>query len=338
MDIRDKILIVDDRSENLSALACVLGALDVTCVKALSGEQALRATLREAFALAIIDVRMPGMDGYELAGLLQAQPENRSMPIIFLTAAEYDEYHVFKGYTSGAVDFLHKPVNADILLGKVGVFLELHRQRRELDEKVAELLQIKAELEKANQALLRMSMADGLTGLHNRRYLDETLEREWRRAIRDRRQVSLVMADIDGFKPYNDVYGHLEGDNCLRSVAGSLALAARRPADLVARFGGEEFAMVLPGTDHAGAMELAEEVLSRVRLLAIPHAGAVVEGLRHVTLSLGVATALPLEGSTPETLLEAADRALYEAKRRGRDRAFGVRCLMDGQACVCEVS
>ncbi|WP_243439041.1 diguanylate cyclase domain-containing protein [Fundidesulfovibrio soli] len=335
-DARDKILLVDDRSENLTALACVLSALDVTCVNALGGEEALRAALNESFALAIVDVRMPGMDGYELATLLRTQRENRAMPIIFLTAAAYDEHHVFKGYTSGAVDFLYKPVNADILLGKVAVFLELHRQRKELAEKVEELTRIKDELERANYALLRMSMADGLTGLHNRRCLDETLEREWRRAAREGRPVSLVMADIDGFKPYNDFYGHLEGDNCLREVARLLSGTARRPADFVARFGGEEFAMVLPGTDHEGAMELADEVLARVRMLAIPHAGSVVDGVRHVTLSLGVATARPSEESNPQHLLDAADKALYEAKRGGRDRAFGVRCVMDGPSCRCE--
>lgn len=335
-DARDKILLVDDRNENLTALSCVLSSLDVACVKALDGEQALRSALNDNFALAIVDVRMPGMDGYELAGLMRAQPEHRTLPIIFLTAAAYDEGHVFRAYTSGAVDFLHKPINPDILLGKVAVFLELHRQRKELGEKVAELTRIKEELEQANYALLRMSMADGLTGLNNRRSLDDTLEREWRRAAREGRPVSLVMADIDCFKPYNDFYGHLEGDNCLREVARMLSGAARRPADFVARFGGEEFAMVLPGTDHDGAMELAEEVLARVRMLAIPHAGTEVEGVQHVTLSLGVATARPSEDSFPQHLLDAADKALYEAKRGGRDRAFGVRCVMDGPACRCE--
>jgi diguanylate cyclase (GGDEF)-like protein len=329
MEERDNILIVDDRGDNLVALETALKPLGVTAVTALSGVEALRASLNHCFALAIIDARMPGMDGYELAELLRGQPETRDMPIIFLTAADHDECTVAKAYRSGAVDFLFKPLNRDILLGKVGIFLELYRKKRALADKVAELLAVKEQLELANRTLTDMSFVDGLTGIRNRRYFDETLTREWKRAVREKTALSVIMADIDGFKSYNDLYGHLEGDECLRKIAKALAAAVRRPADFVARFGGEEFSVVLPETREDGAAAMARDILAIVRAMTIPHASSIVPGVDRVTVSLGVATAFPAEGSSMDQVMAAADKSLYEAKRSGRDRAMAVQCHTD---------
>lgn len=318
----DSILIVDDRSENLATLESVLASLGVSTVKALSGNDALRAALHNSFVMAIIDVRMPGMDGYELAGLLRAQQETRNLPIIFLTAADYDEELVFKGYETGAVDYLFKPYNPQMLLSKVGIFLELHRQRRLLDEKVVELLLVKEELEQANRRLLNLSYVDGLTGVPNRRYFDEILQQEWRRAVRDKHSLSLLMIDIDGFKAYNDHYGHLEGDTCLRDIARTLAATVKRPGDVIARYGGEEFVAVLPNTELDGACLVAEEIRVGIARLSIPHDCSVVDGRDCVTVSLGVATAQPAPTSIPSSLIDAADKALYSAKHAGRDQAM----------------
>ena len=317
----DSILIVDDRQENLVSLESVLKPLGVTVVKALSGNEALRAALSSCFIMAIIDVRMPGMDGYELAGLLRAQPESRNMPIIFLTAADYNEQLVFKGYESGAVDYLFKPLNPQILLSKVGIFLEVHRQRKALAEKVAELQLVKEELEQANRRLLSLSYVDGLTGVPNRRYFDEMLQQEWRRATRDKQALSLLMIDVDGFKAFNDHYGHLEGDSCLREIARNLAATVKRPGDVLARYGGEEFVVMLPDTELEGARIVAEDMRESVARLSIPHACSVVHGRDCITVSLGVATAHPVPDMASALLIEAADTALYKAKRGGRDRA-----------------
>ncbi len=317
----DSILIVDDRQENLVSLESVLKPLGVTVVKALSGNDALRAALHSCFIMAVIDVRMPGMDGYELAGLLRAQPENRDMPIIFLTAADYNEQLVFKGYESGAVDYLFKPLNPQILLSKVGIFLEVHRQRKALAEKVAELQLVKEELEQANRRLLNLSYVDGLTGVPNRRYFDEMLQQEWRRAVRDKHALSLLMIDVDGFKAFNDHYGHLEGDSCLRDIARNLAAAVKRPGDVLARYGGEEFVVMLPDTEMEGARIVAEDMRASIARLSIPHACSIVQNRDCVTVSLGVATAHPTIGMDSAILIEAADTALYKAKRGGRDRA-----------------
>jgi diguanylate cyclase (GGDEF)-like protein/PAS domain S-box-containing protein len=170
--------------------------------------------------------------------------------------------------------------------------------------------------------LHRLAMTDGLTELPNRRAFDEALEREWRRVLRDGTQTSLLLLDVDHFKGFNDEYGHVAGDDCLRAIAHAARKVARRPGDLVARYGGEELAIILPATDLQGALHVAELVCSAIEELDIAHA-ANEEGDRRVTVSVGVATALSRDGGRmkmPESLLMAADSALYRAKLHGRNR------------------
>jgi diguanylate cyclase (GGDEF)-like protein/PAS domain S-box-containing protein len=168
------------------------------------------------------------------------------------------------------------------------------------------------------QQRAKLALVDGLTGIANRRRLDAELEREWRRGSRSRVPLSLVLIDVDAFKSFNDLYGHPAGDDCLRQVAAALADVSRRAADLVARYGGEEFAMVLPDLDAAGARQLAEAARARVEALAIAHAGSAAAPV--VTVSAGTATRYPGRGGSPAALVAAADRALYLAKRQGRNR------------------
>ena len=185
---KPSILIVDDRPENLLTLEQVLESPDLKVVRAESGHQALEKTLDYDFALILLDVQMPVMDGYETATLLRGNKKTKHIPIIFVTAANKEEAHVFRGYGSGAVDYLFKPLAADVLKSKVTIFLELHTQRqllemktRELDAKVAELMVLRRELEESNEKLRQLSSLDGLTDLSNRRFFDETLVREWQR-------------------------------------------------------------------------------------------------------------------------------------------------------------
>ena len=158
---------------------------------------------------------------------------------------------------------------------------------------------------------------DGLTGIANRRLFDERLETEWKRAARDGAFLSLIIADIDFFKAYNDEKGHLAGDHCLKMVARALDQSLKRPTDLIARYGGEEFAALLPDTASRGAMGLAESMRGRIRSLGIPRPDSEVGKL--VTASFGIATMVPQPNSTPSALIEAADQALYEAKKDGRN-------------------
>ena len=193
-----------------------------------------------------------------------------------------------------------------------------------------ELEEANARLRRANRRLSRLSARDGLTGVANRRRLDRSLVMEWRRAGRTETPLSLLMADIDFFKDYNDLHGHQGGDACLRQVAEALAGCLKRAGDLVARYGGEEFAILLPATDAAQAMATGEKLRAAVEALQIPHGGS--SAGPWVTLSLGAATARPRTGLRPRTLLERADRALYQAKREGRNRVCALEETGAGEA------
>ena len=173
-------------------------------------------------------------------------------------------------------------------------------------------------LQKANDELKRLATIDGLTDIANRRTLDDCLEREWRRIIREKGEIAFILSDVDFFKKYNDTYGHQEGDECLKAVARAMEGAVRRPADFVARYGGEEFAAVLPNTDLEGAVCVAENIRSAVENLKIEHRSS--DAAPVVTLSLGVACARPGTGNALEILLTTADKALYTAKEEGRNR------------------
>ncbi|MBF2079006.1 MAG: diguanylate cyclase [Synechococcales cyanobacterium T60_A2020_003] len=191
--------------------------------------------------------------------------------------------------------------------GSVGSLTDITRQK-----------EIELELELANQELERLANLDGLTEVANRRYFDQFLDQEWLRLRRSQHPLSLLMIDIDCFKAYNDTYGHVQGDQILKTVAQLLDGVIRRPTDLVARYGGEEFVIVLPDTDAAGANHLADEILREIHGLAIPHQGSSVKDF--LTLSIGLGSQVPAMERSPDDLILQADQALYLAKIQGRDR------------------
>ncbi|WDP90854.1 MAG: diguanylate cyclase [Desulfobacter sp.] len=319
------ILIVDDRPENLLTLEQVLESPDVDIIRAESGHEALEKTLDHEFALILLDVQMPVMDGYETATLLRGNKRTKNIPIIFVTAANKEEAHVFRGYGSGAVDYLFKPLATDVLTSKVKIFLELHNQRqlleektRELDAKVVELETLKQELEESNEKLRQLSSLDGLTDLPNRRFFDETLVREWQRGRRRKTPLTLIIADIDHFKAYNDAYGHVIGDDCLKKVAAGLDKSILRDVDAIARYGGEEFAAILPETNKEGGTLIAKRMLETINKLNITHEHSPTAA--HVTISLGLATIIPGRESNATRLIQSADQALYKAKEAGRNQ------------------
>lgn len=321
------ILVVDDKPENLFSMKQLLESedLDINVITAESGLLALEMALTNDFSLILMDVQMPEMNGYETAELLRGSKKTKLIPIIFVTANNWEENSIFKGYESGAVDYLFKPINSPVLLSKVRVFIELGQQKLrleektlELDIKIKELEALKRELEKKNSTLEQLTMEDGLTSLGNRRCFDITLVSEWKRGLRFKQPLSLVMIDIDHFKPYNDTYGHQEGDICLKRVANALNSTLKRTCDIVTRYGGEEFVAILPDTNSEGAVQVAERMLQAVDLLEISHHSSLT--LKHITVSLGVATLIPVQSSMPEFLLKAVDKALYESKGSGRNQ------------------
>jgi len=292
-------LVVDDDPVMLRLLSQILAPLG-TVVTIETGERALETLRQAAFDVVLLDIDMPGMDGFAVCAALKADPDYTDLPVLFISG-HHDVETEAKGLDAGAVDYIMKPLSPPIVRARVRTQLVLRERTR---------------------ALLRLASIDGLTGLANRRAFDAALSQEWRRARRNGTPLSLVMIDIDFFKLYNDHYGHQAGDDCLKQVATALADAVERPGELVARYGGEEFAAILPFCDAEAGVALAEKMRKRIKALAIAHAHSPISDL--VTISCGVATlADDISGkpaSNEAALLHSSDNALYAAKSGGRDR------------------
>ncbi|MBI4983773.1 MAG: diguanylate cyclase [Rhodocyclales bacterium] len=290
------ILLVDDVPSNLDVLAEAL-RLEYRIKIATNGPDALRIAAEEPQPdLILLDVMMPGMDGFEVCRRLKDNAETKNIPVVFVTASDgsADEQ---RGLDLGALDYITKPFHLPILRARVRNLVAL-KTRADLLESLAH--------------------CDALTGIPNRRRFDEALETEWLRCQRNALPLAVLMIDIDHFKLYNDHFGHGAGDRCLVTLATLLTRFLARAADLAARYGGEEFVVILPETDLDGAARLAERLRQQVVAQGIPHAPAA--GVRHVTISVGCAAVVPADGKPSAGLLAAADLKLYEAKERGRNR------------------
>ncbi|MFH7044600.1 diguanylate cyclase [Paucibacter sp. JuS9] len=297
---RPRLLLVDDQPLNIQALYQVFSA-DYQVFMSTQASQALALCRDRQPDLLLLDVEMPGMDGYELCRELKRSPDLRGIPVIFVTAHQDAEAET-RGLEAGAVDFISKPFNAGVVRARVKAQLSLKLQ---------------------SDLLRRLAFLDGLTGLYNRRHFDERFELEFQRARRTGAPLSLVLADVDFFKRYNDHYGHLAGDDCLRRVALALKDCLKRPGDLLSRYGGEEFACVLPETDLAGALAVATGMEQAVREQQMAHAHS--DAGAEVTISLGVACVQPHAGIESAQLITTADEQLYRAKAQGRARACAIQ-------------
>ncbi|MCP5277744.1 MAG: diguanylate cyclase [Thiobacillus sp.] len=303
-----RILLVDDDPLILRVLQTHLKAFgEITTASC--GEEALLKIAKEMPDLVILDVDMPGMDGYATCRAVKGNPETTDLPVVFITTFDDVESET-RALNMGGADFIRKPVNPAVLQARVKTQLALRHKTEELR---------------------RLNNLDGLTQISNRRAFDEVLVLEWRRALRNQSPLSLLMVDIDHFKQFNDTYGHLIGDDCLRQVAQALHHCLKRAGDFVARYGGEEFAAILANTGSGDAQDLAEQLCQQVRKLAIPHGSSPTASV--VTLSVGLASYCPkqYEGicasarelaypAEPSILLRGADQALYLAKQQGRNR------------------
>ena len=306
------ILIVDDNATNLSVLSKNLKTAGFKVRVAIDGETAIEQVKDEPPELILLDIIMPGIDGFATCNMLKTNPATRDLPVIFLTALS-ETQDKLKGLSVGAVDYITKPFQEEEVLARVIIHLKLRFLTKTVVEQAAAL-------QKANQYLQLLANLDGLTQIPNRRQLDEYLNQEWRRLSRENLPLSLIMCDIDYFKHYNDYYGHLAGDNCLKEVAQAIDRAVKRPADLVARYGGEEFAVIMPNTNAEGAIRVAELIQLEIKQLKIPHAQSQVSA--YITLTLGISSQVPTQESQPKFLIDAADQALYAAKKQGRDRHY----------------
>ncbi|MDP1647340.1 MAG: diguanylate cyclase [Rubrivivax sp.] len=293
---RPRVLVVDDQPANVQALYQVFAA-DHQVFMATTGAQALGVCEAQHPDLVLLDVEMPGLDGYQVCERLKVDPALRDIPVIFVTAHE-DEVAEARALDAGAVDFITKPIKPRIVRARARTHLTLKHQ---------------------SDLLRQWAYIDGLTVVGNRRLFDDRLAMEWARAVRQRTSLSVVLIDVDHFKRFNDRYGHQAGDDCLRRVAAALKAGLRRPADLLARYGGEEFVCLLPETDATGALALAEQLGRAVRELGIEHTTSDVAAV--VTVSLGACTQPAGVVGSAATLLREADAQLYAAKSSGRDQA-----------------
>lgn len=305
-----RILIVDDDPLSIQVLYAAVDDGDSEIRFATNGEDAL--SLLEGFVadLVLLDAQMPGMDGFSTCKAIKAAYPG--LPVVFVTSAS-DFASEIRALEAGAVDFVAKPINPPVVRLRVGAHLRLKAQ---------------------SDLLLALTLHDSLTGIANRRALDERMDTEWRRAARHATSLAFLMIDIDYFKAYNDCYGHPAGDVSLRLVAQAIQASASRAGDLTARYGGEEFAVLLPGSDQKEALAVAKRIAAAIHDLAIPHTCSLISD--RVTVSIGVAHDIPngnwsaseREDEAPQvqtgsysfqSLLDAADQALYMAKNAGRN-------------------
>jgi diguanylate cyclase (GGDEF)-like protein len=310
------ILVVDDNPANLHVLFSVLtqNGYGVRCVK--SGAMALSGIQSVLPDLILLDICMPNMDGYEVCQQLKADRETSDIPVIFLSALNQSLDKV-KAFEVGGADYITKPFQMAEVLARVKHQLTIRNLRRQQQQLIMAL-------EEANQKLQTMVALDSLTQVANRRRFDEYLTLEWQRLAQERSPLSLILADIDHFKQYNDTCGHLAGDRCLQIVAQTIRWVVEHPAALVARYGGEEFAILLPNIDLATAAQLAETIRIKVEQLTFIEGASLTHDPIH--LSLGVASRIPSPKAALQELVMKADHALYRAKAQGRNRVCTCNC------------
>ena len=299
IDQQQKVLVADDDAINREVLGELLKP-DYTVVLARNGAQTLERAGRHLPDLILLDVMMPDMDGYEVLRRLRGDPQTAHIAIIFISGLDRPEDEA-NGLKMGASDYIVKPFNQTVVMARVALHLQVVRQRRMLE---------------------RLANIDGLTELANRRRFDEVYGQEWQRACQSGQPLSLALLDIDAFKQFNDHYGHPAGDRALRAVARAASTGLRRPADLAARYGGEEVVLLLPDTDATQARHVVDGILEAIFELRLAHAASGVAPW--LTVSVGGATLSEHgPGQRPETaaeLFEAADVQLYRAKHGGRNR------------------
>ena len=317
------ILIVDDSEDHQLVLKSILsknGYKNIFLVD--SANQAFKflglkgKNKKKHIDLILMDVMMPGINGIEACARIKKEESLKDIPVIMITATR-EEKHLQSAFHSGAIDYITKPINVTELLARVRSALRLKMETDSRKERERELTEMAEQLDAANKKLTQMSYLDGLTSVANRRYFEEFFAREWKNAIRENEFLSLIMLDIDYFKAYNDNYGHLTGDDCLKKIAQKLNDALKRPRDFLCRYGGEEFITVLPDTDKYGAHTVAERFLSETKKLKIPHKASPV--CKTVTISIGVATTHPDKKKKSNMFVNEVDKALYEAKQSGRN-------------------
>ena len=314
------VLVVEDMASVRAALVAELrraGVADI--LEAPDGQAALQLFKARRPDLVLLDIKLPGQDGYWVAQQMRHSEAGDWTPIIFLSGLD-NELDVWRGIEAGGDDYLVKPVTPIVLVSKLRAMRRLLDMRRRL-------VQMSSELHAANQRLNAMVEVDALTGLVNRRGFDRILHNEILAARREASPLTLMLCDLDHFKLFNDASGHLQGDACLKEVGRLLREVCVRPRDVASRYGGEEFALILPNTPRSGAMTFARALAQLLKVQAIAHPDSPLGNT--LTLSGGITTCVPDDSTHAESMIMRADQALYAAKAQGRNRFFSFEMQMD---------
>jgi len=298
-----KILVVEDSPTLRHATSTYIRNAGHEPVIAKCGEEALQVFDTNPVDMIIMDVEMPGLDGFETTRLIREWLGDHWIPIIFVTGHS-DDNSLRAGIEAGGDDYLIKPVSSVILTAKIRAMERLVEMRNQLNQ--------------ANDDLRRLSQKDGLTNLFNRRTFDEKAAQQWRQATRNQECLAIMLLDIDHFKLYNDEYGHQAGDECIRLISTALRRCINRPGDIIARYGGEEFIALLTNTPEEGALCVAEKVRATIESLHIKHRGS--RNSDRVTVSIGLSCNSYTTGTSLENQISLADNALYTSKAKGRNR------------------
>lgn len=300
-----KILLVEDSATLRYAMRNYIIEAGHTPLIAQSGEEALQMLETTPVDMIIMDVEMPGLNGFETTRLIREWLGGHWIPIIFVTGRNEDESYR-EGIEAGGDDYLIKPVSAMIIKAKIRAMERITEMRDQLN-------QLNAELE-------ALSQLDSLTQTYNRRTFNELAQQQWLLAVRQQNPISVLMIDVDHFKLYNDHYGHPSGDTCLKRITQAIRDCLNRPFDLLGRYGGEEFIVLLPETDSLGALKVADAINAQMKKIGLRH--EVSPTCEHVTVSIGGASCARTFAYSLEDLIKRADRALYKAKHSGRNRSI----------------
>jgi len=312
------VVLVDDQPMIAESIRRMLeDEPDIDLHYCMEASQALDTVNRIQPTLILQDLIMPHTNGLDLVRQYREHLRNKEIPIIVLSAREESKVKA-EAFACGANDYVVKLPDKPELVARIRYHSQWYIHKLQRDDAYRSLQESQRQLEALNLSLYKMSSLDGLTGIMNRGRFNERLEDEWQRAKREKQALALIMIDIDFFKLYNDNLGHLAGDECLKKVATILSESLKRPADNVARYGGEEFVALLPNTEANGVMLVAEEMRRMIEVVNLRHPDSTVSD--HVTISLGAAVAKPSGKCQSDTLLQAADDAMYQSKEAGRNR------------------
>jgi len=293
---KNTLLIVDDENTNLKVLTHILGQ-EYTIFTAANGASAVEKAVEFLPDLILMDILMPEMDGYATLSMIKSCKTIQRIPVIFITGLDSEEDEE-KGLSLEAADYITKPFSATIVKLRVRNQIQIVNQMRTIE---------------------RLSMIDQLTNIPNRRSFESRLNMEWKQAVREQTPISLLIMDLDNFKCVNDTYGHQQGDIVLQKIADVFPQSFRRPCDFAARWGGEEFVVLLPNTHLDGAFQIAEKIRADIENMSIPAAdGSQIR----ITLSIGVSSTVPAKEALVDAFVSNADKALYSAKESGRNKVI----------------